>query len=209
MSEDRTTPIEWLGHASFRIRGSKVVYIDPWKIDGEPHDADIVLITHHHYDHLSPLDIGLVSKPETLLVMPEIAASKFAQPVGKVIAAGESFQVGEITIEAVKAYNTNKKFHPESDGGLGYILAMDNTRTYHAGDTDAIDEMEQVRCDIALLPVGGTYTMTAEEAVIAVEKINPAIVVPMHWGDIVGDRAHAEYVRDHVSCQVVIKEPVK
>ncbi|MCB2201073.1 MBL fold metallo-hydrolase [bacterium] len=208
MSEDLTAPIDWLGHASFRLRGSKVVYIDPWKIDGEPHDGDLVLMTHHHYDHLSPEDIKRAAKPDALLVMPEVAAKKYGLPVGRVFAAGDSLELDGVKVEAVRAYNINKKFHPADDGGLGYIVELDGTRIYHAGDTDVIDEMEQVRCDIALLPVGGTYTMTAEEAVAAVRKINPRVVVPMHWGDIVGERGDAEYIRDNVPCQVVIKEPV-
>lgn len=208
MFEELTNPIDWLGHASFRLRGSKVVYIDPWKIDGEPHDGDLILITHHHYDHLSPEDIKRASKPDALLVMPEIAADKYGLPVGGIIAAGGSFEHEGVKVEAVKAYNTNKKFHPLSDGGLGYIVELDGVRIYHAGDTDTIDEMEQVDCDVALLPVGGTYTMTAEEAVVAVRKINPRVVVPMHWGDIVGERSDADYIRDNVPCEVVIKEPV-
>jgi L-ascorbate metabolism protein UlaG (beta-lactamase superfamily) len=176
--------IHWLGHASFRIAAEKTIYIDPWKLR-QPTPADVILITHGHGDHLSPEDISAIAQEGTLIVCPPTCIGQVTGDV-RSIRAGESLRVDDLVIEAVPSYNTNKPNHPKSAGNLGYIVQMGNRRIYHAGDTDLIPEMSEIRCDVALLPMGGKYTMDADEAAEAAARIKPKVVIPMHWGDIVG-----------------------
>lgn len=189
--------IHWLGHDSFRLDGSSTVYIDPWKLAADAPPADLILITHDHYDHFSPDDIARLSTPRTTLIGPASVTAKIDGVAAVTLSAGETATVGGVTVTAVPAYNTDKfrqpgeVFHPRAAGGLGYIVELDGRSIYHAGDTDAIPEMRDVRCDVALLPVSGTYVMTAEEAAEACRMISAAAVVPMHYGDIVGTAADA------------------
>jgi len=189
--------IHWLGHDSFRLDGSSTVYIDPWKLSADAPPADLILITHGHYDHFSPDDIARLSTPRTTLIGPASVTAKVDGVAAVTLCAGETATVGGVTVAAVAAYNIDKfrqpgeVFHPRAAGGLGYIVELDGRRIYHAGDTDAIPEMRDVRCDVALLPVSGTYVMTAEEAAEACRMISAAAAVPMHYGDIVGTAADA------------------
>ena len=189
--------IHWLGHDSFRLDGSSTVYIDPWKLSADAPPADLILITHGHYDHFSPDDIARLSTPRTTLIGPASVTAKVDGVAAVTLCAGETATVGGVTVAAVAAYNVDKfrqpgeVFHPRAAGGLGYIVELDGRRIYHAGDTDAIPEMRDVRCDVALLPVSGTYVMTAEEAAEACRMISAAAAVPMHYGDIVGTAADA------------------
>lgn len=200
--------IHWIGHASFRIEsGGKVIYLDPWKVK-QAVPADLILVTHGHHDHLSTEDIARISKADTVIV---IAAPYADQVKGDVrpISAGQTLTIGGITIEAVPSYNTNKPNHPRTAGNVGYIVEVGGRRIYHAGDTDLIPEMSAFRCDVALLPIGGRYTMDVKEAVEAVGRIKPKVAIPMHWGDIVGTSKDAEYFRDHMpeGVQAVILTP--
>lgn len=189
--------IHWLGHDSFRLDGSSTVYIDPWKLSADAPPADLILVTHDHYDHFSPDDIARLSTPRTTLIGPASVTAKVDGVAAVTLCAGETATVGGVTVAAVAAYNVDKfrqpgeVFHPRAAGGLGYIVELDGRRIYHAGDTDAIPEMRDVRCDVALLPVSGTYVMTAEEAAEACRMISAAAAVPMHYGDIVGTAADA------------------
>jgi len=195
--------IKWLGHAGFKIKGEKTVYIDPFKInDKEP--ADIIIITHEHFDHLSPEDISKIQTGKTVVVTTPDCYSKVSGNV-KTINPGTSLVVDGIKIEAVPAYNTNKQFHPKANGWIGVVVAINGKRVYHAGDTDSIPEMASLKnIDIALLPVSGTYVMTAEEAADAANKIMPKVAVPMHYGSIVGSRADAERFKSLCKCKVEI-----
>ena len=189
--------IHWLGHDSFRLDGSSTVYIDPWKLAAGAPPADLILVTHEHYDHLSAGDIARVATPRTTLIGPASVTAQVDGVTAVTLSAGETVTVGGVTVIAVPAYNLDKfrqpgeVFHPREAGGLGYIVELDGRRIYHAGDTDAIPEMRDVRCEVALLPVSGTYVMTAEEAAEACRMISAAAVVPMHFGDIVGTPADA------------------
>ena len=198
--------LHWLGHASFRLDGPPTIYFDPWKLKGQPPRADIILISHEHHDHCSPKDVKRISGPETVIVANPGAAKKLSGNV-RTLRPGERTSVKEIEIEAVPAYNVGKPYHPRRAEHVGFIVTVGGERVYFAGDTDRIPEMSDVHCDVALLPVGGTYTMTAEEAAQAAADIRPKVAVPMHYGaGVVGTRADAERFRSLYDGEVVILE---
>ncbi|MBI5639212.1 MAG: MBL fold metallo-hydrolase [Nitrospirae bacterium] len=182
--------IHWLGHDTFRIAGEKIVYTDPFKIK-KSDTADIILITHEHYDHCSPEDVKKIQGKDTVIVAPADCAAKLTGHV-KIIKPGEKMDIQGIKIEAVPAYNTNKKFHTKDRGWVGYIFTLSGGKIYIAGDTDYIPEMKGIKADVALLPVSGTYVMTAEEAVKAALDIKPKVAIPMHYGSIVGSKDDAK-----------------
>lgn len=197
--------IRWLGHASFKIKDEKVIYIDPWKLkDTEP--ADIILITHDHYDHCSPEDVKKIKKDTTWLVAPADCASKFSGNV-KVVKPNEKFTVEGVEIETVPAYNLNKDFHPKSNQWVGYIVTVKGARIYHTGDSDFVPEMKNLKVDIALFPVGGTYTMTADEAAQAVNTMKPKVAIPMHYGTIVGSAKDVERFKKLCNVEVEVLKP--
>ncbi len=190
--------LHWLGHASFRLDGPPTIYFDPWRLKGKLPQADVILISHEHGDHCSPEDVERISGSETVIVTIAQAAKELRGDV-RVLEPGGRVVVGEVEIEAVPAYNVNKfrspgvPFHPREAGHVGYVVTVGGERVYFAGDTDRIPEMTGLRCDVALLPVGGTYTMDAEEAAQAAGDIGPKAAVPMHWGaGVVGERIDAE-----------------
>lgn len=189
-AEDLLKRLHWLGHDSFRLDGPPVIYFDPWKLRGKPPVADLVLVSHEHFDHCSPEDIAKVSGPNTVVLAGGNAAAQLRG--ARAVRPGDRLTVAGVEVEAVPAYNVNKfrapgmPFHPRSAGHVGYVVTVEGVRIYFAGDTDAIPEMAQISCDIALLPVSGTYVMTVEEAVEAARMLKPQIVVPMHYGAGIG-----------------------
>ena len=198
--------VHWLGHASFCIDTQEaVVYIDPYQLKRNTPKADIVLVTHDHFDHCSSEDIEKIYKPETVIIAAESVANKLSYPV-KVMKSGQTVNVGKITIETIPSYNVNKNYHPLAEGNLGFIIQVNQTRIYHAGDTDAIPQMNKIKADIILMPVGGTYTMNAQEAASVANAISPQVAVPMHWGNVVGSRKDAESFKKLCKCNVSIME---
>jgi L-ascorbate metabolism protein UlaG (beta-lactamase superfamily) len=202
-----------LSHDSFRVSGTRIVYTDPFRLK-ERDKADIILLSHEHFDHLNREDLEKVCTAETKIFASPLCADglkglkarsiEYLKPGSKTVTDG-------IEIEAVPAYNVNKfrepgkAFHPQSEPGVGFVFAMDGTRVYYAGDTDFIPEMKSIRCDVALLPVSGTYVMTPEEAAEAAAALKPKVAVPMHYGAIVGSEADALTFKSLVkACQVEI-----
>jgi L-ascorbate metabolism protein UlaG (beta-lactamase superfamily) len=192
MATEMLKNITWLGHDGFLIRaGGKTIAIDPYEVGDAP-KADIILITHEHFDHCSEADIAKLAKPETVVITEPQAAAKLSGDV-RTLAPGQSIEIDGITIKAVPAYNTSKPFHPKANHWLGFVIEADDFTLYHAGDTDLIDEMAQLGVvDIALLPVSGTFVMDWEQAVQAAKIIKPKIAIPMHYGGIVGTVSDAE-----------------
>lgn len=209
--------LTWLGHAGFRVAtGGANVYIDPYRVPAGGPRADLVLITHGHYDHFSPRDVEALSDRDTWLIGPPAVVERASGRVAA-IAPGETLELDHIRgldVTAVAAYNTSKRdsdgnlFHPRAAGGVGFDLNVRGERLYHAGDTDVIPEMDAVvGVDVALLPVCGTYVMTAAEAVEAARRIQPRVAVPSHWGAHLGSRADAERFAAAAAVETRLLEP--
>ena len=197
--------IEWLGHASFVLKSDKIIYIDPFQIKGGD-KADLILITHEHYDHCSIADLHKIIKPETIIITVADCQSKLSGlKIANVtlVRPGDKVNVKGTLIEAVHAYNTNKRFHPKQNEWVGFIITINGKRIYHAGDTDAIPEMNSLKnIDIALVPVSGTFVMTAEEAANAVNSFRPKVAVHMIFVRFVGPRSHAVWFKSLAKTRV-------
>jgi L-ascorbate metabolism protein UlaG (beta-lactamase superfamily) len=177
--------IHWLGHDAFRIDGEATIYFDPWKLKDDAPAADIICISHDHFDHFSEPDVARIMGPKTTVFTTQRVADQMTGDV-RVLEPGESGQAHGVTVKAIHAYNKGKSFHPRNDKHIGFLVSTDEFTIYHAGDTDLIPEMKKVKTDVALLPVSGTYVMTPEEAADAAAMIKPKVAIPMHYGEIVG-----------------------
>ena len=197
--------IEFLGHATFKIKGSKLIYTDPYQIDDEE-SADIILISHSHFDHLSIEDIKKICNRNTTIVASTDCIESLKGLPGYTIGLlpFQNANVNGVHIDAVPAYNINKTFHPKENNWNGYVFELDGLRYYHPGDTDKIPEMNQIKADIVFLPVGGTYTMDYKEAASLVSIICPKKAIPMHYGSIVGKKEDAEIFAKLCNCEVKI-----
>ena len=189
--------IEVLYHSSIRINKEKTIYIDPFKIDRNYNEADIIFITHDHYDHYSEEDIDKVINENTVIVIPEELLTKVLKKgINKnaiiTVKPNQKYMVQGIKFETVPAYNTNKTFHPKENGWVGYVIEINEIKYYIAGDTDITEENKKVKCDVAFVPVGGTYTMDFKEAAQLVNQIQPKVAVPIHYGSVVGTKQDAE-----------------
>ena len=183
--------IEVLYHSSIRIEKEKIIYIDPYKINKNYNDADIIFVTHDHYDHYSEEDLDKVKKENTVIVVPEGLLTKLINKGIKqeniiTVKPNNKYEVEGIKIETIPAYNIEKQFHPKANNWVGYIIDMYGIKYYIAGDTDITEENKKVKCDVAFVPVGGTYTMDYREAAALVNEIKPKIAVPIHYGSVVG-----------------------
>ena len=193
-----TEKIEVFTQNSIRIRSDVgTIYIDPFQMTKSPADADFILVTHDHHDHFSPEDIEKVAKTGSILVVPEKMVKK-AREIESLVGQIETVNPGDqkticgLELETIPAYNRVKPFHPKSAGWVGYILILAGKRIYIAGDTDLTSENRQVRCDIALVPIGGTYTMDAKKAAELINEIKPEVAIPTHYGSIVGKAEDAD-----------------
>lgn len=196
-------------HSSIKISKGQVIYIDPFKITEEKHDADIIFITHNHYDHYSEEDIDKVIKEDTIIVMPETMREQSKYKNILFVEPNEQYKIDNIEIVTVPAYNINKNFHPKENKWVGYILNIEGFTYYIAGDTDITPENKEVKCDIAFVPVGGTYTMNAKEAAELVNIIKPKMAIPIHYGSIVGTKQDAidfeKELNKEIKCEILIK----
>ena len=188
--------IEVLCHSSIRMNKGKIIYVDPFHIEENYQDADIILITHSHYDHFSEEDIEKVRKADTIIYVTEDYVENARQlgfSENKIIGVkpNQTYYEGNMEINTVPAYNVNKQFHPKENNWVGYILKIDGISYYIAGDTDITEENKKIKCDVAFVPVGGTYTMTAKETAELVNIIKPKVAIPIHYGDIVGTKEDA------------------
>lgn len=206
--------IQVLCHSSIKINEGKVIYFDPFKINESYNDADIIFITHDHYDHYSEEDIDKVIKKDTVIVVPDGIQTKLLKKGIKsaniiIVEPEKTYMTEGIKFETVSAYNTNKAFHPKENGWVGYIVEIDNIRYYIAGDTDITEENKKVKCDIAFVPVGGTYTMDFKEAAELVNVIKPKIAVPIHYGSIVGTNEDAigfeRLLNPEIKCKILME----
>ena len=201
--------IEVLCHSCIKVEGNgKIIYSDPFRIKEEKNDADIIVITHSHYDHFSEEDIIKVKNEQTKILITNDLVERtlqlgFSKENIIVVTPNNIYNVLGILISTIPAYNINKKFHPKENNWIGYILNIENKKVYIAGDTDITEENKKVECDIALVPIGGTYTMTYEEAAELVNDINPKLAIPMHYGEIVGKK------QDGIEFSKLINENIK
>jgi len=198
-----TENIYRIRHAAFRLDLAKTIYIDPFQLPDNLPKADIIICTHSHFDHCSPEDIAKVQDKNTTLIVTADSTEKVSGNI-QIIAPGESLAFDGIKIDAVPAYNTNKSFHPKENGWIGVIVDDGNIKIYHTGDTDTIPEMKNVDADVWLVPVSGTYVMTAKEAAEIINEIKPQAAVPMHYGAIVGSEDDAEKFAELVGEKAVI-----
>ena len=198
--------ITWFRQSSVRIRrGGIELHIDPWGVS-EQSVADYILLTHPHYDNFSEDDIARVRGPDTIVIAPASMRKQLAD-VDHLIRPGDMVHLDSIEILAVPAYNRVKKFHPSENAWLGYVFTLDGITYYHSGDTDFLDAMNQIRCDVAFLPCEGHYTMGPEDAALAAEACKAELVIPVHWGGPVGTREDAERLKELFDGEVAILEP--
>jgi L-ascorbate metabolism protein UlaG (beta-lactamase superfamily) len=203
MIQEMGNKIHWLGHDAFRIDASKILYFDPYEI-GQGPKADLIFISHEHFDHCSPEDVGKVQEEHTIIVTEKDAAKKLQGDL-RILKPGDSLTIDGVIVRATPSYNPDKAFHPKANGWLGFIVEIDGVKIYHAGDTDYIPEMKTFDVDIALLPVSGTYVMTWEEAVQAAKAIKPKLAIPMHYGAIVGDDQDALQFKTALEPEIDVK----
>ena len=198
--------------SSIRIESAEgtVIYLDPLGIEGTPRDADLILVTHAHYDHFSPADIAKIRMDSTKVVVPssmkgDMEKNGYDLQDYLCMEAGDMISAAGIYIKAVPAYNKLKPFHPRRNGWIGYVLTVDGAKIYVAGDTDALKENTSIDCDIAMVPIGGTYTMNPKEAASFINSLKPAIVIPTHYGSIVGKPEDADVFRKHVDPKIQVE----
>ena len=204
-----TITLTWIHHATVLLQGSATVAIDPWKLPADTPKADLIVVSHSHYDHLSMDDVARVAAEGAAIVAPP-DCHKTLQGAGDLVAleAGTIVQVKGVTIEGVPAYNIGKAFHPKANAWCGAVITLDGSRVYYAGDTDFVPEMRNLAdIDAAWVPVGGTYTMDARAAADAVNAFQPKLAIPYHWGDIVGAVSDAQRFAELAECQVKVLSP--
>lgn len=204
--------IEWLGHSTIKILGDKVIYIDPYNIKEEFNDADIIFITHNHYDHFSIEDIKkCINKNSKIVVTEDLCEDALQLGFEKKniisVLPNNTYEIENLSFSTLPAYNIDKKYHPKENNWVGYIIKVNNIKYYIAGDTDITDEARKVKCNIAFLPVGGTFTTDYKEAAMLANIIEPEIAVPIHYGTLVGTKEDAinfkANLKDNIKCEIL------
>ena len=207
--------IEVLCHSSIRFNKEKIIYFDPFKIEKNYNDADVIFITHDHYDHYSEEDIDKVKKSDTIIVVPEDLIIKLLKKGFKkeniiTVKPNERYEIKNMKFETIPAYNTNKQFHPKENEWVGYLIEIDGITYYITGDTDITEENKKIKCDVAFVPVGGTFTMDYKEAAKLINEIKPKVAVPTHYGSIVGSKEDganfSELVDSEIEVEILMKE---
>lgn len=206
--------IEILCHSCIKFNKGEVIYFDPFKIEKNYNDADVIFITHDHYDHYSEEDIDKVIKEETIIVAPEDLLTKllkkgFERDNMVLVTPNQKYTVKGIEFQTIPAYNVNKQFHPKANEWVGYVLKIEGVTYYIAGDTDITEENKKVKCNVAFVPVGGTFTMDYKEAAELINEIKPKIAVPTHYGSIVGEKSDgisfSKLVSPEIEVEVLMK----
>lgn len=196
-------------HSSIKIITNKNIYIDPYKINENTNDADYIFITHEHYDHYDLDSINKIKKNNTKLIVPNSMINKVfgKYNMDNVIGVDPkgTYQIDDLIFETIRSYNIEKTFHPKEKNWVGYIFNIKNKKIYIAGDTDITDDNKNIKCDIALLPIGGTYTMNPKEAAILTNIIKPSIVIPIHYGTVAGSYKDEEIFIQEVNNNIEVK----
>ncbi|MEM5827922.1 MAG: MBL fold metallo-hydrolase [Candidatus Aenigmatarchaeota archaeon] len=207
--EIKNIKIEWLGHASFRVRNNLVIYFDPYILDENPIKADVIFVSHDHFDHKDDGNIKKISREDTIVIGPRSVTKDYKNSI--TVKPYDELEIKGIKVKAFPAYNPKKPFHPKEKGYVGFIVEIDSLKIYHPGDTELIEEMKELskeKIDVALLPIGGTYVMDVEQALKAIEYIQPKYVIPMHygkWRDI-ELKADVEKFKKEAKVEVIVLE---
>ncbi len=203
--------IEVLNHASIKITSDKIYYFDPYKIDKKMSDADYIFITHDHYDHFDYSSIKNVINESTMLIVPACLEEKVKEITNNytIVYPSCNYEIATLHFDTVPSYNIGKSFHLKEMNYIGYIVNIKNNKVYVMGDTDVIDEIKDISCDICFVPIGGTYTMNYKEASNYINMIKPKEVIPIHYGSIVGNKdlglKFSELVNSNINVKVFIK----
>ena len=191
-------------HSSIRIDDGKIIYFDPFKIEDETHDADIIFITHDHHDHFSIDDIKKIEKDDTVYVVPESMYNLLGGENVITVKPYEKVLVEDYEVYVVPSYNANSSFHPKEKAYVGYVVTIGGKRVYVAGDCDLNDDNKKIKCDIALLPIGGKYTMDYTQAAQLANIINPEVVIPTHYGDIIGSKQDVVNFKELINNNIIV-----
>lgn len=203
--------IQVFNQSSIKLTEDKVIYFDPYSLLEEKHDADIIFITHDHYDHYEESSIIKAMNRNTILVVPKILQEQALTLTNNllVVEPNKTYTIDDITFETIASYNNDAPFHPKEKNYVGYNITINNTKYYIMGDTDQTDETNKVKTDICFVPIGGTYTMSVGEAVNYINYIKPKKAIPIHYGSIVGDKSLGIDFKNKIDNEIEVEILIK